>query len=215
MLTELKKLAKMNATRKVVKISSKEFADKIDQSLQTAARKLKELEENGLIERIIESDGQYVVITEKGKELLYREYLELKKIFEGEERVCITGRVMSGVGEGKYYVSLDGYRRQFEEKLGFSPYPGTLNLKIPKEQMYFRRLLDEEEGITVNGFRTEDRTFGEVKMFKCRVRGIEGAVILPKRTHYGKDVLEIISPVRLRDELGLEDGDDVEVEVIL
>ncbi len=215
MLTELKKLAKMNATRKVVKISSKEFADKIDQSLQTAARKLKELEENGLIERIIESDGQYVVITEKGKEVLYREYLELKKIFEGEERVCISGRVMSGVGEGKYYVSLNGYRKQFEEKLGFSPYPGTLNLKISKEQMYFRRLLDEEEGIIINGFKTEDRTFGEVKTFRCRVKEIEGAVILPKRTHYGKDVLEIISPVRLRDRLMLRDGDEVEVEVVL
>ena len=215
MLSELKKLAKMNATRKVVKISSKEFADKIDQSLQTAARKLKELEESGLIERIMDSDGQYVVITEKGKELLYREYLELKKIFEDEEKVCITGRVMSGFGEGKYYVSLEGYRRQFEEKLGFSPYPGTLNLRIPKEQMYFRRLLDEEEGTIINGFRTEDRTFGEVKTFRCRIKGVEGAVILPKRTHYGKDVLEIISHVMLRDELKLKDGDEVEVEVIL
>ncbi|WP_048090197.1 winged helix-turn-helix domain-containing protein/riboflavin kinase [Geoglobus acetivorans] len=215
MLTELKKLAMMNATRKVVKISSKEFAEKIDQSLQTAARKLKELEENGYIERIIDSDGQYVVITEKGKELLYREYLELKKIFEGEEKICITGRVMSGVGEGKYYVSLDGYKRQFEEKLGFAPYPGTLNLKIPKEQMYFRRVLDEEDGILIEGFKTEDRTFGDVKAFRCRIDGIEGAVIIPKRTHYSKDVLEIIAPEKLREKLGLRDGDNVEIEVIL
>ncbi|MBE8539813.1 winged helix-turn-helix domain-containing protein/riboflavin kinase [Geoglobus acetivorans] len=215
MLTELKKLAMMNATRKVVKISSKEFAEKIDQSLQTAARKLKELEENGYIERIIDSDGQYVVITEKGKEILYREYLELKKIFEGEERVCITGRVMSGVGEGKYYVSLDGYRKQFEEKLGFAPYPGTLNLKIPKEQMYFRRVLDEEDGILIEGFKTEDRTFGDVKAFRCRIDGIEGAVIIPKRTHYSKDILEIIAPEKLREKLGLRDGDNVEIEVIL
>ncbi|AIY89110.1 riboflavin kinase [Geoglobus acetivorans] len=214
-MTELKKLAMMNATRKVVKISSKEFAEKIDQSLQTAARKLKELEENGYIERIIDSDGQYVVITEKGKELLYREYLELKKIFEGEEKICITGRVMSGVGEGKYYVSLDGYKRQFEEKLGFAPYPGTLNLKIPKEQMYFRRVLDEEDGILIEGFKTEDRTFGDVKAFRCRIDGIEGAVIIPKRTHYSKDVLEIIAPEKLREKLGLRDGDNVEIEVIL
>lgn len=215
MLTELKKLAMMNATRKVVKISSKEFAEKIDQSLQTAARKLKELEENGYIERIIDSDGQYVVITEKGKNLLYREYLELKKIFEGEEKVCITGKVMSGVGEGKYYVSLDGYRKQFIEKLGFDPYPGTLNLRISKEQMYFRRLLDEEEGILISGFKTEDRTFGDVKAFRCRIDGVEGAVIIPMRTHYSKEVLEIIAPVKLREKLGLKDGDSVEVEVIL
>ena len=215
MIDALKKLALMNATRKVVKLSSKEFAEKIDQSLQTAARKLKELEDSGLIERILDKDGQYIVITEKGKELLYREYLDLKKIFEGEDKVCIKGKVVSGVGEGKYYVSLDGYRKQFEEKLGFTPFPGTLNLKIPKEQMYFRRMLDEEDGILIEGFRTEDRTFGEVKAFRCRIDGVEGAVIMPKRTHYSKDVLEVIAPISLRDRLGLDDGDEVEVEVLL
>uniref|UniRef100_A0A7C4S4L7 Riboflavin kinase n=1 Tax=Geoglobus ahangari TaxID=113653 RepID=A0A7C4S4L7_9EURY len=215
MIDALKTLAMMNATKKIIKISSKDFAEKINQSVQTAARKLKELEEAGYIERIINKNGQFLVITEKGKQLLYKEYLDYKKIFEGEEKIYIEGRVISGVGEGKYYVSLEGYRKQFIEKLGFDPYPGTLNLKISKEQMYFRRLLDEEEGIYIEGFKTEDRTFGEVKAFKCRIDGIEGAVVIPKRTHYSKDILEIISPVCLREKLNLKDGDKVVVEVLL
>lgn len=215
MIDALKTLALMNATQKIVKISSRGFAEKINQSVQTAARKLKELEDAGYIERTINKDGQFLVITEKGKRVLYKEYLDYKKIFEGEEKICIEGKVISGVGEGKYYVSLEGYRKQFIEKLGFDPYPGTLNLKIPKEQMYFRRLLDEEEGILIEGFRTEDRTFGDVKAFKCKIDGIEGAVVIPQRTHYSKDILEVISPVYLREKLGLKDGDKVVVEVFI
>jgi riboflavin kinase len=215
MLEVLKTLALMNATQRVVKISSKELADKIGQSLQTAARRLKDLEEEGLIERSLTKDGQYVVITEEGMKLLYREYLDYKKIFEREDVVRIRGRIFSGVGEGRYYVSLEGYRKQFIEKLGFDPYPGTLNMRVLKEEMYFRKRLDEEDGVLIDGFKTEDRTFGEVKAFPCRIKGIEGAVVIPKRTHYPKDILELISPVKLRDALGLKDGDVIEVEVLL
>jgi riboflavin kinase len=215
MLSILKQLALMDAHKRVVKLSSKELGDRIDQSFQTAARKLKELEERGYILRTLEKDGQYIVITEEGEKLLYREYLDYKRIFEGVEEIFIRGRVMSGVGEGRYYVSLEGYRKQFKEKLGFDPYPGTLNLKLPKEQAYLRRRIDEEEGIMIHGFRTEDRTFGEVKAFRCRVADFEGAIVLPQRTHYPKDVLEVISPVKLREKLNLKDGDFIEVEVFL
>ena len=81
--------------------------------------------------------------------------------------------------------------------------------------MYFRRRLDEEKGILIEGFSTEDRTFGEVKAFKCRVNGVEGAIVIPKRTHYPSEILEIIAPVKLREKLGLKDGDIVEVEVLV
>lgn len=208
-------MALMNATKKVLKISSKELAEKIGQSVQTAARKLKELEDEGLIERMITKDGQFVVITDKGKEILYKEYVDYKKIFEDIDRILIKGKVFSGLGEGRYYVSLKGYMKQFEKMLGFKPYPGTLNIKIPREQMFFRAKLDEEEGILIKGFKTKERTFGDVKAFKCKINGIECAIVLPQRTHYPKDVLEIIAPVRLRDFLKLKDGDWVEVEVIL
>jgi riboflavin kinase len=38
-------------------------------------------------------------------------------------------------------------------------------------------------------------------------------VITPERTHHGDDHLEVIAPVRLRDDLELEDGDEVTVDV--
>lgn len=215
MLEVLKTLALMNATKKMIKVSARELAGRINQSLQTAARRLKELEERSLIERIITKDGQFVVITEKGLQLLYKEYLDYKKIFEDYTSIKICGKVFSGFGEGRYYVSLEGYRKQFIEKLGFDPYPGTLNLKILKEHMLLRKKLDREEGILIEGFRTNERTFGEVKVFRCRIGDIDGAVVLPKRTHYPLDVIEIISAYKLRDVLNLKDCDIVEVEVFL
>ncbi|MCS7121915.1 MAG: winged helix-turn-helix domain-containing protein/riboflavin kinase [Archaeoglobaceae archaeon] len=215
MLEVLKVLAMMNATKKAVKISAKELAEKINQSFQTAARKLKELEEKGLIERILTKDGQFVVVTEKGVQILYKEYLDYKKIFEDFSSVKLCGKVFSGFGEGRYYVSLEGYRKQFIEKLGFDPYPGTLNLKVLKEHMLLKKKLDEGESIIVEGFKTAERSFGDVKVFKCKIRNIDCAVVIPKRTHYPSDVVEVISAYKLRDVLNLKDGDIVELEVFL
>ena len=39
----------------------------------------------------------------------------------------------------------------------------------------------------------------------------DGALILPVRTHYSGDVVELISPKFLREELHLKDGDTVKV----
>ncbi|MEM3952216.1 MAG: DUF120 domain-containing protein [Nitrososphaerota archaeon] len=47
------------------------------------------------------------------------------------------------------------------------------------------------------------------------VREQEAAIIFAERTHYGKDVIEIIAPVYLRGKYGLRDGDKVFVKVIL
>lgn len=215
MIEALKALALMNATREVVKISCKDFAEKINQSVQTASRRLKELEDNGLIERTITKDGQFVVITEKGRDLLHREYLDYRKIFEREETLKFHGMVFSGLGEGRYYVSLNGYREQFRKKLGIDPFPGTLNLRIPKEEIGIKKRLDAEQGIKIDGFTAENRTFGEVKAFKCKVNGLSAFIVMPKRTHHLSDVIEIIAEKKLRDELNLKDGDIVEVEVVL
>jgi len=59
------------------------------------------------------------------------------------------------------------------------------------------------------------RTYGAVKAFRARVRGVEGAVVMPERTHHPTDVIEVVAPVKLRDVLGLRDGDRIEIEVFI
>ena len=38
-------------------------------------------------------------------------------------------------------------------------------------------------------------------------------VIAPERTHHGEDQLEVIAPDRLRDEMDLEDDDELTIHV--
>ncbi|MCS7144391.1 MAG: winged helix-turn-helix domain-containing protein/riboflavin kinase [Archaeoglobaceae archaeon] len=215
MLEMLKTLALMNASREVIKVSCKDLGEKIGQSTQTASRRLKELENNGLIERNITKDGQFVAITEKGLDVLYAEYSDYRRIFEKANIIKLHCTVFSGLGEGSYYVSLEGYRRQFIEKLSIDPFPGTLNLRVAKGDIMLKKRLDKEEGIKIEGFSAENRTFGSAKAFKCKLNGVSAFIVIPQRTHYPGDVLEVISDKKLRDLLNLKDGDLVELEVIL
>jgi riboflavin kinase len=212
----LYKLAEMGAYNQTIKVSTITLAKEIGLSQQSASRYLINLERKGLIHRTATREGSYIRISKIGEELLRRIYFGLSAILEGKPRsIIIEGKVFSGLGEGAYYVSREAYRRQFIKKLGFDPYPGTLNLKIVDEQnARLRSELDAYPGIKINGFRNKDRTYGSVKCFHAMINGREkGAVIFAFRSHYGKDVLEIIAPVYLRGQLKLKDGDKVKVEI--
>ena len=103
------------------------------------------------------------------------------------------------------------------EKLGFDPYPGTLNLKLTTE--YDIKSLSELEAypaVELEGFEDESRTFGPVKCYPAIINNKEkGAVIYALRSHYGSSVLEIVSPFFLRSRLKLKDGNKVKVEILI
>ncbi|MBS7246918.1 MAG: DUF120 domain-containing protein [Candidatus Freyarchaeota archaeon] len=201
-----------------IDISSTRLADRLGVSQQTAARRLQDLEKEGLIVREITAKGQNIKITKEGVRRLWEVYVGLKRVFEEKpQTIKVKGEVFSGMGEGRYYVSIDGYRKRFEEKLGFTPYPGTLNLKLKSyHDVQTRRLLEAYPGIIIEEFEEGGRTFGRVKCFRALIEGkIEGSLLLINRTHYGDDVVEIISPVFLREALNLKDGENVTIYVIL
>jgi len=210
-------LAEMGATKKTITLSSARLGQKIKTSQQTASRKLCELEREGFIMRTNTLRGQSIRLTEKSNEALEEVYLSLKKIFEREfVELSFEGRLVSGMGEGKYYISQEGYLSQFEEKLGFMPYKGTLNLLLEKEEdMRIRQRLEGSPHILVEGFSDGSRTFGAVKCYRAQMNGIAGALIMPLRTHHPKNVIELISPEYLRGRLKLREGDYVHVKVLL
>lgn len=210
-------LAKLGALRKGVFINTFELAKELGTSQQTASRRVLELETKGYIRRSVSRKGQTIVVTEKGAQQLMAVYAILHaSLSEALRSIVMTGEVFTGLGEGAYYVSLNGYRMQIIEKLGFDPYPGTLNLKLTdSSDIYFRDVLSHRAGILIKGFSDGKRTYGSVKAFKAKVRGIDAAVLLIERTHYGRDTLEVIAPVNLRQALNLKDGDRVSVEVYL
>lgn len=213
-LHALKHLALMGATTQPVKLSSREFAEALGVSQQASSSVLLELYKLGLIRREIGARKQHITLTDAGIGALAREHADLRAIFEGASTIEIVGAVSSGLGEGAYYMSQEGYQRQFEAHLGHSPVPGTLNLKLEGTEAAKMQLLDAGEGFEIAGFVDKSRTFGGAKLFKCDVNGTEAGVVIPLRTHH-KDTLELISHKHLRRTLKLKDGDKIRVRVFL
>jgi riboflavin kinase len=214
----LLKLAEMGAHRRTAKISTEYLAEKLDASQQTASRYLIELDKNGWITRTITPEGCLIKITDAGIKELKRLYSNLRLLMEAEYPPSITleGVVFTGLGEGAYYISKERYRKQFMEKLGFEPYPGTLNLKLTTDyDVKTRSELEAYSAIEIEGFKNENRTFGPVKCYPLTIENkVKGALISALRSHYDTSVIEIIAPVFLRKHLNLKDGHKVKVEVL-
>jgi riboflavin kinase len=209
----------MGARNRTIKISTKFLAEKLGLSQQTVSRRLIELERKGWVQKTATHDGSLVCLSELGEAQLKKVRSGLNTIFEEKHPVSVTieGTVFSGLGEGAYYITRPHYRKQFTQKLGFDPYPGTLNIKITSEyDAKMRSELDTYAGIEITGYTNEDRTYGSGKCFKAVINNREkGAVVLVLRTHYDSSVLEIIAPTCLRDRLKLKDGNKVKVEIFL
>jgi riboflavin kinase len=214
----LLKLAEMGAHRRTAKISTEFLAGKLGVSQQSASRHLIELERKGWIKRNITPEGCLIQVTELGINELKRLYSNLRFLMETvyPPSVTLEGVVFTGLGEGAYYVSRDHYRRQFIEKLGFDPYPGTLNLKLVTDyDVKTRSELEAYPAIEIEGFRSENRTFGPVKCYPAIIENkAKGALVSALRSHYDASVIELIAPICLRKHLALKDGHKVKVEVL-
>jgi riboflavin kinase len=216
-LFTLIKLAEMGAYKRTAKISTEYLAEKLGISQQSASRHLIELEQKGWIKKTTTPEGSLIKIDEAGSKELQKLYTNLRLIVEAAypPSVTLEGTVFTGLGEGAYYTQKDRYRKQFTEKLGFEPYPGTLNLKLNTDyDLKTRAELEAYPAIEVEGFQNEGRTFGTVKCYPARIENkINGALISALRGHYDSSVLEIIAPVNLRKSLNLKDGNKVKVEI--
>jgi CTP-dependent riboflavin kinase (EC 2.7.1.-) len=210
----LKKLALLGAIGKPLKISSTEFMHHISASSKTAARVLKQLEEDGYISRKLVAGGQLVQLTNTGIELLKKEYVDYQQIFcKDYADLELYGHVITGLGEGQYYIAKDGYMSQFRDKLDFKPFPGTLNVRLTEQSSQMRDNMDFLQPLIIHGFSDGERSFGGGKCYPIEIEGVKGAVIIPDRTHYPADLLEIIAPVKLREMLRISDDDEVKIVV--
>ncbi len=216
LLLTLFKLAELGAFSGELSITTADLAKSLSISQQTASRHLIELQTLGLIRRARSTRREAIRITAKGSEELNKIHLRLKAIFELRPReVMLEGILFSGIGEGAWYVSQPGYRKQFAEKLGFDPFPGTLNLRLKPEYEDEKRLLETIPHVQIEGFRDGERTFGPVVCYKAKINDAEdGALISAVRTHYAGDVVEVIAASNLRVKLGLRDGDTVRARII-
>ncbi len=200
-----------------VKVSTTELSRALGGSQQSASRHLQLLDEMGLVTRRIDSDGSLVTLTESGLAALDEVLQELKTHLEGSgsEVFVFEGTIASGLFEGAYYISRDGYRNQIREKLSFDPFPGTLNVKIKQEDFEKRRRLERHPSVILDGFKDGERSFGSCKVYPLLLNDeIRGALIVADRTIHDLSTMEIVSPVYLRRHFGLSDGDAIKVSFL-
>ncbi|MFB6078195.1 MAG: DUF120 domain-containing protein [Halarchaeum sp.] len=217
-LAALKLLALEGARRGDVKVACADLADRLDTSTQTASRRLQALEEADYVERDGVSDGQWIRITDAGERALRGEYEDYRRVFEESDALELDGHVTGGMGEGRHYISLPGYQRQFEDRLGYEPYPGTLNVELDADSRRARSAMSAIDGVPIDEWEDDERTYGSATCYRATLDADGDSyepvhVIVPDRTHHDDTQLELIAADELRAVLGLDDGDEVTVRV--
>ncbi len=212
-------LLESGARHNFVEVTTADLGNKIGRSQQAASKHLLDLETAGYIERVRRGQKFAVRITDKGFDEIHGLFLSLRSALESTPTsIDFEGSVVSGMGEGAYYMSLDGYRRQFREKLGFEPYPGTLNVRlVDPVYMNARRDLGRYPSIFVDGFSDGQRTYGWVKCYRATINNVvsNAAVLVLERTHYDDSMLEVIAPTSIKELAGIKNGDRIKVRVLV
>jgi riboflavin kinase len=124
-------------------------------------------------------------------------------------KIIFKGAVFSGTGEGRKFIDLSWVKRQIEEKLGFTPYSGTLNIRLSNESAKQKKLLENAERLEVY----PEKGYCTGILIKAYIDSLECAIIIPQVPTYPSDVLEVIAPWYLRERLKIADGSEVTVTV--
>lgn len=212
----LAKLLLKGAKDNFIEFTSTDIGIEINKSQQAASKIILELQEMKYVERIKKGHGYMIRVTEEGLSSVKKmsEFLNMA-LNSSPGNIHFNGILVSGMGEGKYYMSLEGYRKQFKKKIGYIPYPGTLNIRIFDPLSLENREKIERFGYQfIDGFSDSERTYGWVKCYSAIMNDnvdIQSDLLILERTHHDKNMLEIIAPVNIKQVMGLKNGDNVKV----
>lgn len=125
---------------------------------------------------------------------------------------AFEGIVASGRAEASGFTTAPWARDGFRRLVGIDPFPGTLNLRVETSAARAAwAALRARPGIRMV---PPDPAWCDARLYPVLVAGrVAGAIVLPEVSGYPEDQVEIVAALRLRDALGLGDGDSVEVRV--
>jgi riboflavin kinase len=133
----------------------------------------------------------------------------------------MTGIIFSDLGQATSFMALDWVQASLKQCLGFNPFPATLNVrpKSAEDGRVWRRVRRE---LTAMPLPPADGGFCSARIYRVEILHpanqasgkIDGAVLLPEVKDYPSDKIEIVAPVRLKDHLGVSDGDALILEFL-
>jgi catechol 2,3-dioxygenase-like lactoylglutathione lyase family enzyme len=133
---------------------------------------------------------------------------------KSQPREKIRGLLTSGAGKGQHFTQIDWARRQFIEKLGIDPSPGTVNLTVDgPESMSVWDEIKRTSGVRIDN-PNDGPNDCNARCYPVLIEGrLRAAIVLPEVANYATNRIELIGPVRVRDALGISDGDPLILEV--
>ena len=132
----------------------------------------------------------------------------------------MTGIIFTDLGQASSFMALDWVQDLLNERLGYHPFPATLNVrpKATADARTWQRVQSELAGTPLTP--ASDSHCG-AKLFRVEIQApgrtprIGGAVLLPDVKDYPNDKVEIVAPVRLKDLFDVHDGDQLTLEFLI
>ena len=126
----------------------------------------------------------------------------------------IIGLVKKGLGQGKYFMSLNGYRKGFYKILKYYPFKGTLNLEVSnKDVKKIQDALKRKRKYKIKGFKENNEEYKEITFIKVKVFGKPAIIVFPFYRHHPKNIIEVVSKYNLRKKYKLKNDGKVELEI--
>lgn len=117
---------------------------------------------------------------------------------------------MSGVQRGTYFTQLGWVIETIHEQMGWRPYPGTFNIRVVEEDQPLLVQMCAEKDFDLISPQAQ---FCNAGAKRVDVNGLPGIAVFPSddvRCH-GQQIVEIIAPCSLRERLGINTGDLVQI----
>ncbi len=136
---------------------------------------------------------------------------------KGSRDILVKGVVFSDLGQAGAFLGIDWVREGVRERVGFDPYPGTLNVRASGADLNRWEQVRQHGGRVV--LPSPDPAFCNAFLFTGSLEGWDSqpgsreriAVVVPEVEEYPADKLEIIAAVSLKQARSVRDGDQLTV----
>ncbi len=124
------------------------------------------------------------------------------------DQTILSGVVISGAGQAAYFTQLEWVQEQCAEKLHFSPYPGTLNIRVDEECLSCLEELQKKKAIEL---LSPSPNFCNARALPACLNDLPVALIVPDEevNIHDRNIIEVVAPVHLKGKLSLHDGERV------
>ena len=131
----------------------------------------------------------------------------------------MTGVIFSDLGQASSFMALAWVQEMLRQHLGYNPFPATLNLRpeAAEDAEVWERVRSQVPGIAL---APPTERYCRARLYRVEIAAparsekIAAAILLPEVNSYPQDKIEVVAPMRLKEHLGVGDGDRLILEFL-